>query len=222
LIALDEQLKDIKAQFRFFTNGMVSQSMQEKGLEYKLNFGVELSRIKAIAADYEKDHKLAQALWKEDIRESKILAGLLQPIDSFSPEFADSWVGDIRNSEIAELTCMNVFQYLPYVPAKSFQWIADEREYVQTCGFLVIARILLQKGGMTGRTSDEFLDQAFCAVYAEKYHVRNAAILAIRKFMACSETNAFFVYRLVEGWENSEKERERMLYDIVKEEVENL
>ncbi|KAA6305063.1 hypothetical protein EZS27_043285, partial [termite gut metagenome] len=47
---------------------------------------------------------------------------------------------------------------LPYAPAKSFQWIADEREYVQTCGFLVIARILLQKGGMTGRTSDEFLE----------------------------------------------------------------
>jgi hypothetical protein len=222
LTTLDEQLKEMKAQFRFFANGIVSQSMREKGLEYKLNFGVELSRIKAIAAGYEKDHKLAQALWKEDIRESKILAGLLQPIDVFSPEFADMWVEDIRNIEIAGLTCMNVFQYLPYAPAKSFQWIADEREYVQTCGFLLIARILLQKGDMAGRTSDEFLDQAFCAVYSEKYHLRNAAILAIRKFMACSEANAFFVCRLVEGWENSEKERERMFYEVVKEEVENL
>jgi hypothetical protein len=222
LITLNEQLKDIKTQFHFFMNGIASQSMREKGLEYKLNFGVELSRIKTIAASYEKDHKLAQALWKENIRESKILAGFLQPIDAFSPEFADIWVEDIRNIEIAELTCMNVFQYLPYSPAKSFQWIADEREYVQACGFLVTARILLQRGDMTRRTSNEFLDQAFCAVYSEKYHVRNAAILAIRKFMACSETNAFCVCRLVEGWENSGKERERMLYHVVKEEVENL
>ena len=63
-------------------------------------------------------------LWKEDIRECKILAGLLQPVDSFLPEIADIWVENIRNIEIAELTCMNLFQYLPYAPAKSFHWIA--------------------------------------------------------------------------------------------------
>lgn len=53
-------------------NGAVSQSMREKGLVYKLNFGVELPRIKGIAAGYEKDHSLAQALWKEDIRVQNI------------------------------------------------------------------------------------------------------------------------------------------------------
>ena len=90
-------------------NGAVSQSMREKGLVYKLNFGVELPRIKSIASAYGKDHALAQALWKEDIRECKILAGLLQPVDSFLPEIADIWVENIRNIEIAELTCMNLF-----------------------------------------------------------------------------------------------------------------
>ena len=45
-------------------NGAVSQSMREKGLVYKLNFGVELPRIKMIAENYEKNHDLAQALWK--------------------------------------------------------------------------------------------------------------------------------------------------------------
>ena len=73
---LTEQLKEIKTQLRLSMNGAVSQSMREKGLVYKLNFGVELPRIKSIAAAYEKDHALAQALWKEDIRECKILAGI--------------------------------------------------------------------------------------------------------------------------------------------------
>ena len=62
-----EQLKDIKTQLRLSMNGVVSQSMREKGLDYKLNFGVELPRIKSIAAAYEKSHDLAQALWKETI-----------------------------------------------------------------------------------------------------------------------------------------------------------
>ena len=38
---LTEQLKEIKTQLRLSMNGAVSQSMREKGLVYKLNFGVE-------------------------------------------------------------------------------------------------------------------------------------------------------------------------------------
>ena len=40
-----EIIKDIKGQFRLFMNGVVSQSMREKGLDYKLNFGIELPRL---------------------------------------------------------------------------------------------------------------------------------------------------------------------------------
>lgn len=45
---LHEQLKEIKTQLRLSMNGAVSQSMREKGLVYKLNFGVELPRIKQL------------------------------------------------------------------------------------------------------------------------------------------------------------------------------
>ena len=216
---LKEQLKEIKTQLRLSMNGAVSQCMREKGLVYKLNFGVELPRNKSIAAGYEKDHALAQALWKEDIRESKILAGLLQPVDSFLPEIADIWVEDIRNIEIAELTCMNLFQYLPYAPAKSFHWIADEREYLQVCGFLTIARLLMKKGDMNERVENEFLDQAICAFLSGTYHVRNAAMTAIRRFMQHSEDNAFQVCRRVEAMKDSGAETEQMLYNLVREET---
>ena len=101
---IKEQLKDIKTQLRLSMNGAVSQSMREKGLVYKLNFGVELPRIKMIAEGYEKNHDLAQALWKEEIRECKILAGMLQPIETFYPEIADIWVENIRNIEIAAVS----------------------------------------------------------------------------------------------------------------------
>lgn len=216
---LKEQLKDIKTQLRLSMNGVVSQSMREKGLVYKLNFGVELPRIKTIADGYEKNHDLAQALWKEDIRECKILAGMLQPIDTFFPEIADIWVENMPNIEIAELTCMNLFQHLPYAPAKSFHWIAAEEEYAQICGFLTIARLLLKKGDMEERPTEEFLDQAICAVLSGTYLVRNSALLAIRKYMQHSEEHAFRVCRLVEHMKDSPVEAEQILYNAVKEEV---
>ena len=45
---LKEQLKEIKTQLRLSMNGAVSQSMREKGLVYKLNFGVELPVLKVL------------------------------------------------------------------------------------------------------------------------------------------------------------------------------
>ena len=216
---LQEQLKEIKTQFRLSMNGVVSQSMREKGLNYKLNFGIELPRLKQIAAEIEKNHDLAQALWKEEIRESKIMAAMLQPIDTFYPEIADIWVENMPNMEIAELTCMNLFQHLPYAPAKSFQWIASEDEFAQICGYLTIARLLMQKGDMTERASSEFLDQAIVAVLSGSYQVRNAALLAIRKYINHSEANAFQVCRLVDEMKDSTNEAEQILYNMVRDEL---
>jgi len=214
---ITEQLKAIKTQFRLSMNGPVSQSMREKGFSYKLNFGVELPRIKSIATNYEKDYHLSIALWKEDIRECKIMAALVMPIDSFLPEVANIWVEQIDNIEIAELTVMNLFQDLPYAPALSFKWIADEREFVQTCGFLTIARLLMKRGDMDERPADEFLDQAINSAVSESYNVRKAALLAIKKYMQYSEEHAFKVCRLVEPLSNSVEEKRQALYNMVSE-----
>ena len=220
MMDLHEQLKDIKTQLRLSMNGAVSQSMREKGLVNKLNYGVELPRIKGITAAYEKNHTLAQALWKEDIRECKILAGLLQPVETFLPEIADIWIDTMPTVEIAELTSMNLFQHLPYAPAKAFRWIADERELAQVCGFLTIARLLQKKGDMEDRVANEFLDQAVSCFLAGSYAVRNAVSAALRRFMEHSEEHAFRACRCVDSMKDSSSESERLLYEVVSAVVE--
>ena len=159
-----ETIKEIKAKFRLYMNGVISQSMRDKGMGYKLNFGIEYPRIKEIAAGYQPDHELAQALWKEYIRECKIMAGLLQPADTFYREIAEIWIEDMRYPELAEYTVMNLFQRLPYASEVVFCWMADEREYFQLCGFLLMARLLMQGMVLNERSEEEFLDQALTAV----------------------------------------------------------
>ncbi|MDR1003621.1 MAG: DNA alkylation repair protein [Prevotellaceae bacterium] len=212
---MTEQLQQIKSTLRRYMNGTVAQSMREKGVIYRMNFGIELPRIKEIASQYSPNHALAQALWKEDVRECKILAGLLQPVDTFLPEIADIWVDNIHHLEIAELTSMNLFQHLPYAPAMSLRWIADEREFVQVCGFLTIAHLLKKKGDMPERAANELIDQALCAILSSTYHVRNAAFTSIRYFMQHSEAHAFLVCRRVEGMKNSIIASEQWLYAAV-------
>ena len=187
-----ETIKEIKAQFRLFMNGAVSQSMREKGIDYKLNFGIELPRLKEISLRYEKNHSLAGELWKENIRECKILATLLQPVETFLPEIADIWVEDIRHQEMAEIACMNLFQHLPYASTKAFQWIADEREFFQVCGFLTLARLFMKGGYLNERAENEFIDQAMTVLTDEKESRRpaHAALTALRMYVRLGKSQA--------------------------------
>lgn len=201
-------------------NGMVSQSMREKGMEYKLNFGIEYPRIKEIAAGYEPDHELAQALWKENIRECKILAGLLQPADTFYPEIADIWIEGMGYPELAEYTVMNLFQRLPYASEVVFRWMADEREMFQLCGFLLMARLLMKGERLNERAEAEFLDQACTAVEGDCGPVQKAASVALRKYAHQSRENKRTVSKQLGIWAKSEKPAVRALAEEIKADLE--
>lgn len=201
-------------------NGMVSQSMREKGMEYKLNFGIEYPRIKEIAAGYEPDHELAQALWKENIRECKILAGLLQPADTFYPEIADIWIEGMDYPELAEYTVMNLFQRLPYASEVVFRWMADEREMFQLCGFLLMARLLMKGEKLNERAEAEFLDQACTAVEGDYGPVQKAASVALRKYAHQSRENKRTVSKQLGIWAKSEKPAVRALAEEIKADLE--
>lgn len=201
-------------------NGMVSQSMREKGMEYKLNFGIEYPRIKEITAGYEPDHELAQALWKENIRECKILAGLLQPADTFYPEIADIWIEDMDYPELAEYTVMNLFQRLPYASEVVFRWMADEREMFQLCGFLLMARLLMKEEKLNERAEAEFLDQACTAVEGDCGPVQKAASVALRKYAHQSRENKRTVSKQLGIWAKSEKPAVRALAEEIKADLE--
>ncbi len=217
-----ETIKDIKSKFRLFMNGVISQSMREKGLGYKLNFGIEFPRIKEIAAAYEPNHEVAQALWKENIRECKILAGLLQPVDSFCPEIADIWIEDMHYPELAEYTVMNLFQRLPYASEVVFRWMADDREYFQLCGFLLMARLLMKGQKLNERAEAEFLDQAFTALEGDIVSVQKAAALALCKFALQSKDNARKMSKPLQALLKSEKENVRLLAGEIRLEIEYL
>lgn len=217
---IHETIKDIKSKFRLFMNGMVSQSMREKGMEYKLNFGIEYPRIKEIAAGYEPDHELAQALWKENIRECKILAGLLQPADTFYQEIADIWIEGMDYPELAEYTVMNLFQRLPYASEVVFRWMADEREMFQLCGFLLMARLLMKGEKLNERAEAEFLDQACTAVEGDCGPVQKAASVALRKYAHQSRENKRTVSKQLGIWAKSEKPAVRALAEEIKVDLE--
>jgi 3-methyladenine DNA glycosylase AlkD len=93
--ALALQMREIKLKLRSVMNGVVSTSMQKRGLDYKLNYGVSVLILKDMAKNLPKDHLLAQLLWSKEVREMKILATMIQPTDQFTTPIANRWIESI-------------------------------------------------------------------------------------------------------------------------------
>ena len=169
---LADQLRFIKQSLRGMMNGVLSQSMREKGLTYKVNFGVEMPRLCEFAAELPHTSALAAALWKEDIRECRLLAGLLQPIEAFPADLAEVWVEQMR---FPAFTVLHLFSRLPYASTVAFEWVAREEEMFQLCGWLLLGRLMAQGMQPAPRDRQELLDQAQAAVAGQNMHLRNAA-----------------------------------------------
>ena len=181
---IQQQLRDIKQSFRLMMDGSVAQSMREKGVDYHLNWGATLPRLREKATEIGQNYDLAIALWKENIRECKILATMVMPSNEILPEVVDIWMEQTETVEVAEQAAMNLYQHLPYAPMKAYQWIASDRELCQLCGFHVLSRLFMRGQEPNERGINEFLDQAHVALLSSSVSVRKAALNSLNHFSA--------------------------------------
>lgn len=178
----EKQLKEIKQSFRQMMDGKVAQSMRDKGLEYHLNWGATLPRLREKADMIGNDYDLAIALWKENIRECKILATMIMPPNEVQPEVIDIWMEQTPTQEIAEQAAFNLYQHLPFAPEKAYTWIASDKELYQLCGFHILSRLFMNGQEPNERGINEFIDQAIAALQGDSIAVRKAAMSSMQRF----------------------------------------
>lgn len=179
---VDERLKEIKQSFRLMMNGVTAQSMRDKGAVYHVNWGAPLPMLKEMAARIGHDYGLAIALWKENVRECKVLATMVMPPERMLPEVADIWMEQTETQEMAELAAFNLYRYLPYAADLAFRWIATDRELYQLCGFNVLGRLFMDGREPNERAINELVDQAQAALQGPSVAVRKAALSCMNHF----------------------------------------
>ena len=156
--------------------------MRDKGVQYKLKWGASIPMLREKAEELGKNYQLAIALWKEDVRECKILATMLMPPDEVLPEVIDIWMEQMPSQEMAEQASFNLFQYLPFAPAKAYEWMASDKELYQLCGFLVITRLFMNGQEPNERGINEYIDQLEVALQGPSLAVRKAALQSVQRF----------------------------------------
>ena len=179
---IEEQIKEIKRSFRQMMDGAVAQSMRDKGVDYHLNWGATLPRLRAKADEIVPNYDLAIALWKENVRECKILATMIMPPKEVLPEVIDIWMEQTPTQEIAEQAAFNLYQYLPFAPEKAYTWIAYDKPLFQLCGFHILTRLFMNGQEPNERGINEFIDQALAALQGDSMPVKKAAMSSLQRF----------------------------------------
>lgn len=215
----DEIIRDIRKRCRMAMNGIASASMRGYGLNYKLNFGVSIQKIKEIAARYESDKDLAETLWLDGTRELKILATLLYPTEQFTIETANRWVAQIPNQEIREQICVNLFQTTDFADEVSLEWINSEDDNVRSTGYWLLVRRLLTKTFNNTIQLDTF-KYIWKDISSENVSLRNAATLFLKNTGKVTPQLADQILEKVTVFKNSESPIQKEIYDSLSFEFE--
>lgn len=168
-------------------NGMASQSMREKGLGYSINWGISLPALKTLAEEYGKDYDLAIELWKENIRECKILATLIMPPADMKADLACLWVSQIPNQEVAAMVAFNLFQYIDSAKDLAFKWLASASGLEQMCGYNILSRLFMRGEVLDSREINELFDQAKTALEGGSVSLQHTVVNMLSHFCTISD-----------------------------------
>lgn len=196
--------------------------MRQKGMNYKLIFGVPIPEIKHIAAAHEPDAELARALWKEDVREMKILATLLFPAGSMTQEEALAWMREIPYPEIAEQCCNNLFPTVEQPDQLALKFLADKKSpFGRMCGFLLWAQLFKKNLAVEKSRVEAFLVECTCTMHPDveagatesSWQEKQAAVQALKFFGRLSPANAQDALSVIAEDRQPETEELKAYYD---------
>ena len=200
-LPLEDQIREIKKMLRATMNGVLSGSMRQQGLNYRVNFGVDQPRLIELAGEMPHTAALAARLWKEDIRELRLLAPMLMPPDGMDEELALLWIEQLRFAEEAQVLVMHLLCHLPFASDIAFRLVASEQPMSRLVAWLLLGRLFMAQHRPSQRDADELLDHLESELTAQgnDLELKRTALNTLYKFMDLGAAETARGERLLES-----------------------
>ena len=135
------QYDDILERLKSLSDAKAVEGMAKYGITPEKAYGVSIPELRRIARKVGKDHGLAQRLWESDIRETQILASMIDEPETVTEDQMGSWVKEFDYWEICDQCCMNLFEKTKFAYRKAAEWSSNDREFIKRAGFVLMARL---------------------------------------------------------------------------------
>ena len=133
------QYKDILERLKSLANPEAVKGMARYGITAERNYGVSMPKLTELAKEIGRDHLLAQQLWDAGIRETRILAAMVDDPGLVTEDQMEQWVKDFDSWEVCDQCCMKLFKRTKFAYAKAVEWSARSEEFVKRAGFVLMA-----------------------------------------------------------------------------------
>lgn len=140
-------------------DGMLSHSMRRSGVDYRVNFGVERFRLVEMAQQLPHSVALSMAFYAENIRELRLLAFLVMPVEAMDEELALHFVSELHYAEEAQMLVFHLLRYCDFASDLAFRLIATDLLLARLTGWLLLGRLFMDGKRLTQRDADEVFDQ---------------------------------------------------------------
>lgn len=218
---MNDLIKSIRRDLQLAMNGVASSSMREKGINYKVNFGVDVTRLQQLADKYAPNLPLAKEIWKLNVREMKILSTMIYPVDQFTEEQAEAWVHEIPTQEIREHLCRNLLQNLPYAHKLVNKWTLQANPSIRLTGYWLYTRLLLIKSDSLQKIENPpIIKQALQDVDLPMKILRTAALNVLRHLIRANKDDAEEIMVQIAPFSRSENREQKEIYESLKFEYE--
>lgn len=101
------------------------------GIAPKNNYGVPIPNLRKIAKETGTNHKLAQKLWKTNIRDARILASMIDDPNIVTKAQMEKWVENFNSWDVCDQVCMNLFRKTSFAHKKAVEW--SKRKGIDIC-----------------------------------------------------------------------------------------
>jgi 3-methyladenine DNA glycosylase AlkD len=142
---------------RSLSNPKAIEGMAKYGITPKKTYGVSIPDLRKINKEIGTNHALALRLWEMDLRETRILASMIDDPKMVTKEQMEKWAKDFDYWEICDQCCMNLFEKTEFAYQKAIEWSSRDGEFVKRAGFVLMARLAVSDKGVQDRQFEQFL-----------------------------------------------------------------
>ncbi len=155
--------------------------MARYGITPENTYGVSIPNLRKIIKEIGKRHKLAQKLWTINIRETQILASMIEDPEMVTEEQMEGWVKEFNYWEICDQCCMNLFEKTRFAYKKAIEWSSKEEEFVKRAGFVLMARLAVSDKKAGDNKFEKFLTIIKREATDNRNYVKKAVNWALRQ-----------------------------------------
>ena len=155
----EKKFQQILKRIKSRKSGEVADLMNQKGIHYKINWGVSIIEMREIAKQFEPDHLLALKLWNKHWRETMILATLIDEPKKVSEEQIDFWTKTFENIEIAEQASANLWVKTKFAFVKAMEWCRGKKHFMRYTGIHLIGRLALTDKSAIDEMFEPFFEE---------------------------------------------------------------